>query len=237
MPGGGAMTIQAFPESRAGETGTVVIRVSDTGSGIAPGIVEKIFDPFFTTKKAGKGTGLGLTLVRKIVTLHNGQIRVEKTGATGTTFRIEIPESEQGGEDKDTKSIMMHRRTGTVLLLDDDRKIRDILKIFFTDFGYKVIEASNSEEGVAAMEGHKEECRVVIMDWRLAGENPHKVIDKLRSVNPQAVIIVVSGYPPHQKSIEEMDIFRWFTKPYDKNRLDLEVQKALHMKPNNVSVS
>jgi PAS domain S-box-containing protein len=237
MPGGGTMTIQAFPESKAGETGTVVIRVSDTGTGIPPGIVDKIFDPFFTTKKAGKGTGLGLTLVRKIVTLHNGQIRVEKTGATGTTFRIEIPESEQGGEGRDTKFIMMHRRTGTLLLLDDDHKIRDILKFFLTDFGYKVIEGANSEEGVAVMEQHKEDCRVVIMDWRLAGENPHKVIDKLRSVNPQAVIIVVSGYPPREKSIEEMNIFRWFTKPYDKNRLDLEVQKALYVQPKNGPVS
>jgi ActR/RegA family two-component response regulator len=66
------------------------------------------------------------------------------------------------------------------------------------------------------------------MDWKLGNENPHSVIRALRNIKKDIVVIVVSGYPPHQKSIEEMHIQKWFTKPYDKNQLDIEIQKALH---------
>ncbi|MBD3390972.1 MAG: response regulator [Chitinivibrionales bacterium] len=230
MPDGGAITVEAFLEQKAGEASNVVVRFSDTGTGIPPHLLDKIFDPFFTTKKVGKGTGLGLALVRRVVLLHNGQIHVEKTGADGTTFRIEIPESESGGEDRDTKSILLSRKATRVLLLDDDPKIRDILKFFLTDLDYKVCEGTTMAEAERAIRRYRKDCEIAILDWKLGGENPRKVIQNLRAIRPDLVIIVVSGYPPSEKDISEMGIFRWFTKPYDKNRLDLEIQKALHLK-------
>jgi len=230
MPGGGTMTVEAFSERRAGETGNVVIRFCDTGTGIPPQYIDKIFDPFFTTKKAGKGTGLGLALVRRIVQLHNGQVRVDKTGPDGTTFRIDIPECEAGGEGRDTKSIMLSRISSRLLVLDDDPKIRDILKFFLTELDYKVCEATTMEEGVRALKRYRQDCDVAILDWKLGGENPRTVIESLRGVKRDIVIIIVSGYPPSENDIKELGIFRWFTKPYDKNRLDFEIQKALHLK-------
>jgi PAS domain S-box-containing protein len=237
MPDGGAITIESFVERRAGEAGNVVIRFSDTGTGIPQQYLDKIFDPFFTTKKAGKGTGLGLALVRRVVLLHNGQIQVERTGEEGTTFRIEIPESESAGEDRDTKSILLSRKTTRLLLLDDDPKIRDILRFFLTDLDYKVSEATTMEEGVRALKKYKKTCDVAILDWKLGGDNPRKVIESLREIRPDIIIIVVSGYPPNEKDISEMNIYRWFTKPYDKNRLDLEVQKALYVREKQQSTS
>jgi ActR/RegA family two-component response regulator len=204
-----------------------VIRFSDTGTGIPPDILDKIFDPFFTTKKPGKGTGLGLALVQRIVSLHNGRIMVEKTNRKGTTFKIEIPESEGGEVNRDTTVVLLNRRPTMVLLLDDDPKIRSILTFFMKEFKYSVCEASTLQEGIGELKKHLGECEVVIMDWKLGQDDPHHVITALRAVKKGLIVIVVSGYPARQKSIEEMNIWKWFTKPYDKNQLDLEIQRAL----------
>jgi DNA-binding NtrC family response regulator len=97
------------------------------------------------------------------------------------------------------------------------------------EFKYSVCEASNLEEGMRELKNHQEECEVVIMDWKLGREDPHHVISSLRSIKKDIIVIVVSGYPARQKSIEEMNICKWFTKPYDKNQLDLEIQRALFL--------
>jgi PAS domain S-box-containing protein len=228
MPRGGRMSIECAAQRKEGEAPTIVIRFTDEGSGIPSEIIGKIFDPFFTTKKLGKGTGLGLALVQRIVALHNGRVSVENTGKSGTTFRIEIPESEFDSEDMDTKHILMNRVSTTVLLLDDDYKIRDILKIFILGLGYKTIEASNQDEAVEALTKNRAKCEVAIMDWRLGSDDPHQVIQRMRAIKPELIVFVVSGYPPKQKSIDQMKIQKWFTKPYEKNVLDIEIQKAMY---------
>jgi ActR/RegA family two-component response regulator len=228
MPLGGSITIECFREKNDSNSKLVVVRVIDTGTGIQHEILDRIFDPFFTTKKQGKGTGLGLALVQRIVSLHNGRVVVEKTDKKGTIFRIEFPESE-GEVDHDTTVILLNRRPTTVLLLDDDPKIRSILKFFMKECKYSVCEAATLDEGIIELKSNLQECEVVIMDWKLRRDDPHDVIAKLRAIKTDLIIIVVSGYPAKAKSIEEMNIWKWFTKPYDKNLLDLEIQKALFM--------
>lgn len=228
MPDGGTITIQCHSIHEKGRPNTVVIRVSDSGTGIPSDLAERVFDPFFTTKKPGKGTGLGLAMVRQIVNLHNGRVSIERPGDQGTVFRIELPEIEREDLDLDTKQIMLNRLPTRVLLLEDDLKIRDILKIFVKGMGYPVAEASTKTEAVVELQKYRDDCHVVIMDWKLGNEDPHTVIKALRAINSSLVVIVVSGYPPKQKSIEAMRIHKWFTKPYDKNMIDLEIQRALY---------
>ncbi|NLL15035.1 MAG: response regulator [Fibrobacter sp.] len=228
MPGGGRILVSCTSVQGDGNNETVVIRVSDTGTGIPHELTEKIFDPFYTTKKPGKGTGLGLALVRRIIMLHNGNITVEKTGYEGTVFRIELPISDEESFESDTKSILSFRLPTTVLLLDDDPKIREVLKIFLKEFKYSVIEASSREEAINELQANIEKCEIVIMDWNLGNENPHEIIKTLRTIKKNLIVIVVSGYAPQQKSIQSMEIHKWFTKPYDKNQLDIEIQRALH---------
>ncbi len=229
MPEGGIISIECFLAENEGGDKTVVIRFSDTGVGIPPAIAEKIFDPFYTTKKKGKGTGLGLALVRRIVSLHKGVVFVEKSDSQGTTFRIEIPESSETSIDVDTKAVLVNRVSTTVLILDDDPKMCNILEFFLTELSYKTLQASLVEEGLRVLKENLDECRVLIMDWKLGEKNPHEVITRFRELKPDLIIIVVSGYQPLHKSIKKMNIFRWLTKPYDKNRLDLEIQKALYL--------
>ncbi len=228
MPEGGNITVSCEKIMRTANEGMVHIRVSDTGTGIPQELTEKVFDPFFTTKKPGKGTGLGLALVRRIVMLHNGTVSIEKTGYEGTVFLIELPLSDEKELDSDTKAFMMNRLPASVLLLDDDPKIRDVLKIFLKEFKYSVLEATSGDEALRQIKSDPDGCSVLIMDWKLGNEDPHRVIRSLRSIRHDLIIIVVSGYPPEEKSIAKMQIARWFTKPYDRNMLDIEIQRALH---------
>lgn len=233
MPEGGIITIDCFSVKNDDSDRYVVLRFSDTGVGISDKSVDKIFDPFYTTKKKGKGTGLGLALVRRIITLHKGYIGVEKSDHQGTTFRIEFPESGTNTKQIDTKFILAHRLTTAVLVLDDDPKIRKILNFFLVDLSYKTYEAANMKEGVQLLQEHKDECRVVVMDWKLKDDDPHEAIRRFREIREDLIVIVVSGYAPQSASINSMKIFRWLTKPYDKNKLDLEIQKALYLAKKN----
>ena len=233
MPEGGIITIETFLSYNEGEEKSVVIRFSDTGVGVPDSILEKIFDPFYTTKKKGKGTGLGLALVRRIVSQHKGMVFIEKSDSQGTTFRIELPETEEYRHDLDTKSILLHRISTTVLVLDDDPKMCNILNFFLTELSYKTCIASTMEDGLRELKAHLDDCRILIMDWKLKEKNPHEVILRFRALKPELIIIVVSGYQPLPDSIKKMNIFRWITKPYDKNRLDHEIQKALYLEGKN----
>jgi len=232
MPDGGTITVECAMSRPATGTGTVVIRFSDTGSGIPQAIQEKIFDPFFTTKKPGKGTGLGLAIVQRIASQHNGTVRVEKSDSKGTTFRIELPECDNA-DLEDTRWVLSNRINTRLLLLDDDPKIRDVLKVFLTEFGYTISQATDLAGATAELTAHKSECQVLIMDWKLGWGDPVEVIRVLREIRPGLIVIVVSGYPADQQNIERAGIRRWFTKPYDKNQLDLEIQKSLHNGKND----
>lgn len=230
MPEGGTITITSKAVHCAGNDTVIQIRISDSGTGIPQELTEKVFDPFFTTKKPGKGTGLGLALARRIVMLHNGTISIERSGYEGTVFLIVLPMSDEADLKSDTKAFMMNRMHTSVLLLDDDAKIRDVLKIFLREFKYSVLEATNGDEAADLLKRNTERCNVLVMDWKLGNENPHHVIRNLRALKNDLIVIVVSGYSPEEKSIAAMQIERWFTKPYDRNQLDVEIQRALHRK-------
>jgi PAS domain S-box-containing protein len=230
MPGGGTIIVSCSAKSRSGSD-TAIIRIKDSGTGIPPELTEKVFDPFFTTKKPGKGTGLGLALVRRIVALHQGRVFVEQTSPNGTTFRIELPIVTQGESEADTKSLMLNRIGTTILMLEDDPKIRNIMKFFLKEFDYHILEASTGDEALVCLKTNKEKCRMLITDWKLGNDDPNELINKLRKVKEDLIVIVVSGYPPISKSVENLQIYRWFTKPYDKNALDVAIQRALHGMP------
>ncbi|MCX7727498.1 MAG: ATP-binding protein, partial [Chitinispirillaceae bacterium] len=235
MPEGGSITISCEKIPQSGGDEIVHIRVSDTGTGIPPELTEKIFDPFFTTKKPGKGTGLGLALARRIIMLHHGRIFVEKSGYEGTVFLIELPLTKGSDAESDTKIIMLNRLPATILLLEDDKKICEVLRFFLKEFKYSVLEATDGNEAFEKLKENKE-CNILIMDWKLGNENPIEVIKKLRSLNEKLEVIVVSGYPPDEKSIKEMKIVKWFTKPYDRSLLDIEIQRILHKKKKEEKV-
>ncbi len=128
----------------------VLIRFSDTGCGIDEKILSRVFEPFFTTKDVGKGTGLGLSIVYGIVKDHRGYVTVESEVNRGTTFNIYLPvtraEAVENGFER--KKVEVKKGTETVLIAEDDDKVRELIKSFFENFGYRVFEAKDGEEAL-----------------------------------------------------------------------------------------
>jgi len=152
MPEGGTLSIELHqlapgdPNALPGQD-TIVLTVSDTGTGMDPEVMKRIFEPFFTTKEVGKGTGLGLSMVYGIVTQNGGQISVESSLGRGSKFTIVFPVT-----DRDQLQRPTYRPrddtpgSGTILLVEDDPSVRHIAARILRRNGYTVIEASRPSE-------------------------------------------------------------------------------------------
>jgi signal transduction histidine kinase len=188
MPNGGRLTVEAFKKSDS-----VILVVSDTGTGMDEETLEKIFDPFFTLKEVGKGTGLGLSTVHGIIEEHKGTISVSSTPAKGATFRICLPyvRPEVVEELQAAKEIILGRGQ-RVLIVDDERPALDALAAIINKLGY---EAIPMEKPVEALDTYdKIAPDVVLMDRGMPKMDGLTCAKKIVEKDPVAKIIIVSGY-------------------------------------------
>ncbi len=163
--------------SRAG----VSLFVLDNGPGIAPAHVERLFDPFFTTKPPGEGTGLGLSLVHRIVAEHGGEIHVESEVGVETCFRIDLPPApevpEAGAEPaRDTAPARPLR----VLVVDDEVSVRRVLGRFLSRVGHAVSEAADGRQALALLASQPDGYDVIISDLRMPGLGGAELLARLR---------------------------------------------------------
>ena len=208
MPQGGLLKIhsgrnsidEAFIDTRGfGAPGTyALVTISDTGTGMDEKTREKIFEPFFTTKEMGRGTGLGLAIVYGIVKQHNGFINVLSEPGKGTTFALYLPLADQDGEETEKAIVketeLMPRGSGTLLVAEDDKALRQLSSFVLTGFGYTVIEAADGEEAVQMFAERKEEIRLVILDLVMPKRNGKEAYAEIRKMRPGIKALFVSGY-------------------------------------------
>jgi PAS domain S-box-containing protein len=178
------------PEAAAGEF--VCLEVSDTGCGMDLATQQRIFEPFFTTKPAGQGTGLGLATVYGIVKQHHGWIEVVSEKGVGTTFKIFVPANNCArGETR--------RREGekpSILLLEDEPAVLELMGRFLTDQGHRVLQASNGIEAMQVWSEHPSEIKLLLTDVRMpVGMSGYDVAENLLALDPALKVIFVSGYP------------------------------------------
>ncbi len=208
MPDGGKLTISAenriLDEQYAGlnleaKPGPYVyIQVEDSGTGIAPEILEKIFDPFFTTKEVGKGTGLGLSTAMGIIKSHGGFIRVYSELGKGTKFSIYLPAlTEAFGAAAPEAPDMPRGHDELILVVDDEPAARQITQQTLEAFGYRVILATDGAEAVATYAARGEEIAVVLTDMTMPIMDGLSVILVLLKINPSVRIIGASGLSDH----------------------------------------
>ena len=173
----------------------VLLTVSDTGTGMEPKVVERIFEPFFTTKASGEGTGLGLAMVHGIVSQHGGYIRCYSEPGLGTSFKIYFPVSEtERLLDMAMTREMPAFGTETILLVDDDKRIRDVARAMIEMGGYKVIAASNGEEALEKYAAHRGEVSLVILDLIMPGMGGKRCLEEILRMNPDSRVLLASGY-------------------------------------------
>ena len=208
MPQGGAFTISTEPVMLDEEFTSAhglgmpgryaLVSVSDTGHGMSPETKERIFEPFFTTKEVGKGTGLGLSVAYGIIKQHEGYINVYSEPGIGTTFRIYLPVSAswpKGGKEQ-AAAKTPGRGTETVLLAEDDEKVRNLFLTGLRNFGYTVIEAADGEDAVRKYQEHKDCIELLIFDLIMPKKSGNEAYDEIRKIRPDIKILFVTGYSP-----------------------------------------
>ena len=173
----------------------LLIKVTDTGAGIPPEVVDKIFDPFFTTQELGKGTGLGLSTVLSIVKSHGGFLNVYSEPGNGTTFSIffpamDAPEGEIAKVQEDTHP----RGNGElILIVDDEAAVRTITQQTLESYGYRVSVASDGTEAVALYSMQRTQIAAVVTDMMMPVMGGPATIQVLQRLNPDVKIIAASG--------------------------------------------
>ena len=175
----------------------VMLRVSDTGTGISEEVKSHIFEPFFTTKETGSGTGLGLATCYGIVNRNGGQIEVDTELGNGTTFRVHLPEAAPGVEldNPISESDQLPQGSETVLLTEDEPQILAMVGRMLTSQGYNVIEASNGDEALRlAGSPDDREIDLLLTDMVMPQMGDKELPTELRVRRPGVKVMFTSGY-------------------------------------------
>ena len=186
--------------------------------------IKKIFEPFFTTKKIGKGTGLGLSTVYGIIRDHHGVITVYSELEKGTVFHIYLPCSNQNIElTKINKTIT--RRSGLILLVDDEEIIRLTGSHLLKNFGYTVIIAKNGLEALNIFKEKYNEIDLVIMDMIMPKMNGKETFYEMKKIDSNCKIIISSGFTKDENldKMRENGLCGFIKKPY----IDYELNQLI----------
>jgi CheY-like chemotaxis protein len=211
MPYGGVLTLAA--ETR---DGSVVLSVGDTGIGMTTDVRSRVFNPFFTTKGVS-GMGLGLAVSYGIVRRHNGEIRVQSEVGKGTTFEIELPLAQGLPVTSESESLHGKRaRTTmtTILVVDDEARVRNLLKEILEESGYEVQVASDALEGLNLFKNNAFDA--VFTDIGMPGMSGWELSRAIREINGEIPLALITGWgqivSSEEKAAAEID---WvLTKPF-----------------------
>ena len=174
----------------------VVLFITDTGSGMEPAVLNKIFDPFFTTKEMGKGTGLGLAAVHGILKGHSGTIAVDSAPGAGTTFRIylpAVPRTYQPQVRDPAAKLKLAGSGESILLVDDEPGVLNILTALLTTSGYHVLKATSGCGALSVYSEHSNQISLVLTDVTMADGDGFTLITELRNQNVKIPLMMMSG--------------------------------------------
>ena len=207
MPDGGRLTIetanahldrayvQAHPELPPGQY--VCICVTDTGTGMSPDVVAKAFDPFFTTKPLGQGTGLGLSMIYGFVRQSEGFTKIYSEVGRGTTVKLYLPRY-RGEMTVDAKAaewtdVPRAERGETVLVVEDEASVRDLIREVLEDLGYRALVAQDGPSGLKLLQSGAS-IDLVITDVGLPGLNGRQMVDQVKDTRPGLRVLFITGY-------------------------------------------
>jgi PAS domain S-box-containing protein len=241
MPHGGTLSITGYnveldehdasmdPDAAPGRY--VILRVSDTGTGMAAEVVERIFEPFFTTKEVGQGTGLGLSTSLAIVKSHGGFFSVRSEIGQGTTFNVYLPATAESVDEPEVpvERVDLPRGHGElIVVVDDEGAIREMARETLESCGYRVQTAGDGAEAVALYSQSRGEVAVVVTDMRMPLMDGPATIRALRKLNPRVKVIATSGLKDGVDDSAALgSIHAFLQKPYTAERLLATLKRVL----------
>lgn len=238
MPAGGTLTFEArnmdvdakytrtHPGTQPGAY--VLLSVTDTGIGMDANTKRHLFEPFFTTKPVGQGTGLGLATVYGIVTQCGGFIQVESETSAGTTFRIYLP---RVGDcvplQSDAVEVKPQPLTGTetILVVEDQPQVAEVICSILRAFGYDVLKASNGDEALKLAETHGGTVDLLLTDVMMPGMDGLELATRMRDIRPTPILFM-SGYAGSMKAGHVSGV-AYIQKPFSPEALARKVREVL----------
>ena len=243
MPDGGRVTIETENQSIAGlearerdlEPGLyIVLRVKDTGTGMAPDVMRRVFDPFFTTKPIGMGTGLGLSMIYGFAKQSGGQVRIDSEVARGTTVSIYLPRFTGEAENDETSARQVEapraQQGETVLVVDDEATIRMLVTDTLEELGYGAIEAIDGATAMSVLQSDRR-IDLLVTDVGLpGGMNGRQIADAARLLRPGLKVLFITGYAENAAAIGSGHLetgMQVLTKPFAMEDLALRIKDII----------
>lgn len=235
MPDGGLLTIEVLNEKGRGAIDEfVVIKVTDTGTGIPGAIIQRVFDPFFTTKEIDKGTGLGLSIVHGVIKNHGGHVKVESKLGQGASFKIYLPAIkysaaiDKQADDEHTDSV---GGSEWILVVDDEEMLRQVLVKALSAYGYSVLEAENGAEALSIYEKNTDKLHLVITDIDMPRMSGEDLCLKIKDRNPQSKVIVETGHTDRdvRDRMLSLGVQGFIQKPFSLEEILKTVRQVLDM--------
>ena len=187
--------VSRFPEVKAGDY--VMLAISDTGTGMSEEVKAHLFEPFFTTKGVGEGAGLGLAMCHGIIKQSGGHINVYSEPSRGTTFKIYLPRVEQRTDLSTAKPALpdLPRGTETILLVEDDPSLREMVSLLLQRLGYTVRVAANGLEALNLIQQpHNGHIDLLFTDIVMPQMDGKELSDRIRALHPQTKTLFTSAY-------------------------------------------
>ena len=216
----------------------VAVDIADTGPGIPDHVLPNIFDPFFTTREVGQGTGLGLSMSHSIVQAHAGELKVRTTPGEGTTFTVELPRAPQG-LDAAEKTIGGTRRAPdfvlqasasrslSILVVDDEKEIRELAHRYLAGKGHTVTEAATGREALKLVTANDYDG--IVLDLRMPDMSGEGFFEWLRRNRPQLAprVTVISGDLANPQTVEILERIGqpYLLKPFKTHELLAHIEK------------
>jgi PAS domain S-box-containing protein len=206
MPRGGKLTIEtanveldnsySHHQAVVAPGRYVMLAVADTGCGMDAETQAHVFEPFFTTKEKGKGTGLGLATVYGVVKQSGGYVWVYSEPGHGTTFKVYLPRVEEsvGVEEKAAEAEAPQRGSETILLVEDEKGVRELAREYLVQNGYTVLDAENGARALEIARGHDGPIHLMLTDVVMQGLSGRELAEKAAKIRPDMKVLFMSGY-------------------------------------------
>ncbi len=240
MPAGGTMTIAATRQAIAGDEAAgqglapgdyVVVSVSDTGAGMSPEVLRRAVEPFYSTKPMGKGSGLGLSTALGFAQQSGGDLSISSAPGQGTTVRLFLPEAAPAAAEAHPGRAHhpVAKDSMTVLVVDDERRMRRLASRILSELGYRVLEAENAADAVRLLE-KDDSVALLFTDVVMPGEIDGRTLGQwARLERPGLKVLLTSGFPEQlpEEAVPGSEVLPFLKKPYSKQQLQEAVETLL----------